>query len=244
MTLADAVKLVNLRGKLMQSAVPQGEVQWHSNFKAWQMIKLLHFANKQVLVQQVQLKRRTIILKVRLLLRVQQRLYKPWCSRSKAHNGKAIALPVSVPSLFFNETCCWTIRTGFGTNCHWATPYSCNTKCKCSGSNWCCSCALSCYWCISLCTMDEDHAISTRSKRGYIVECGPGTVLSNLAKLFVYQILKKHLRLTKVKVALKMPKCCFSGRRKSVWHKNKSCISYRRKSWYWCCDCNNWTAFL
>lgn len=53
----------------------------------------------------------------------------------------------------------------------------------------------------------------------YIVECGPGTVLSNLAKRLP-NIEKLFLLIVRAK--WKMPKCCFSGRR-------KNCMTQERK---------------
>ena len=95
MTLADAVKLVNLRGKLMQSAVPQGEGA---------MAAILGLADEKVieLCQKASVTGQGSVRQpITMLSQVgagSAALVQQVMAEAKEQSGKAIALPVSVPS--------------------------------------------------------------------------------------------------------------------------------------------------
>ncbi len=97
MSLGDAVKLVNLRGKLMQSAVPQGQGA---------MAAILGLADEKVieLCEQVNNQGRGSVeaanynAQGQVVIAGDKILVEAVMAAAKEQSGKAIALPVSVPS--------------------------------------------------------------------------------------------------------------------------------------------------
>lgn len=97
MSLGDAVKLVNLRGKLMQSAVPQGQGA---------MAAILGLADEKVieLCEQVNNEGRGSVeaanynAQGQVVIAGDKILVEAVMAAAKEQSGKAIALPVSVPS--------------------------------------------------------------------------------------------------------------------------------------------------
>ena len=97
LSLGDAVKLVNLRGKLMQDAVPQGQ-------GAMSAILGLDDAKVLELCEQVNLQGRGSVeaanynAKGKVVIAGDKTLVEAVMELAKENGGKAIALPVSVPS--------------------------------------------------------------------------------------------------------------------------------------------------
>ena len=97
LSLGDAVKLVNLRGKLMQDAVPQGQ-------GAMSAILGLDDAKVLELCEQVNLQGRGSVeaanynAKGQVVIAGDKTLVEAVMELAKENGGKAIALPVSVPS--------------------------------------------------------------------------------------------------------------------------------------------------
>ncbi len=97
MTLADAVKLVHLRGKLMQSAVPQGEGA---------MAAILGLADEKVIelcqnasaTGQGSVDAANYNAQGQVVIAGTTALVQQVMAEAKEQSGKAIALPVSVPS--------------------------------------------------------------------------------------------------------------------------------------------------
>ena len=97
MTLADAVKLVHLRGKLMQSAVPQGQGAMAAilGLDDAKVLELCEQANVlgggSVEAANYNAQGQVVVAGAKLLVEAVM-------SAAKENGGKAIALPVSVPS--------------------------------------------------------------------------------------------------------------------------------------------------
>ena len=183
MTLADAVKLVNLRGKLMQSAVPQGEGA---------MAAILGLADDQVvaLCQQASagatgsVEAANYNSQGQVVIAGTTALVQAVMAEAKAQNGKAIALPVSVPShcslmkpaaeqfaQALEQTAIELPRIPViqNVNAQAATDVAAVRQALTA------QLYQSVQWTKTMQYL-QDQGI------GYIVECGPGTVLSNLAK--------------------------------------------------------------
>ncbi|OTG83891.1 ACP S-malonyltransferase [Acinetobacter sp. ANC 4648] len=97
MTLADAVKLVNLRGKLMQSAVPQGEGAMAAilGLDDAKVIELCQIASQS---GQGSVDAANYNAQGQVVIAGSTALVQEVMAQAKEYSGKAIALPVSVPS--------------------------------------------------------------------------------------------------------------------------------------------------
>ncbi|ESK37664.1 ACP S-malonyltransferase [Acinetobacter nectaris] len=183
LTLTDAVKLVNLRGQLMQHAVPQG---------AGAMAAILGLADENVLelCQQASLTGEGSVeaanfnTKGQIVIAGTTNLVEQVMATVKAQSGKAIALPVSVPSH------CSLMKSAaekFAEALEQTAielpivPVIQNVNAKAAQSVAELRQALteqlykSVQW-TSTIQLLQDQGID------YIVECGPGNVLSNMAK--------------------------------------------------------------
>ena len=185
MTLADAVKLVNLRGKLMQSAVPQG---------TGAMAAILGLADEKVieLCQKVNasaagqgsVEAANYNAQGQVVIAGSAALVQEVMAEAKEQSGKAIALPVSVPSHCtlmkpaaekFAEALEQTaielprIPVIQNVNAEIATDVAQLRQALTA------QLYQSVQWTRSMQYL-QDQGIQ------YVVECGPGTVLSNLAK--------------------------------------------------------------
>lgn len=183
MTLADAVRLVNLRGKLMQSAVPQG---------SGAMAAILGLADEQVIelcqnatatglgsVQAANYNAQGQVVIAGTTALVQQVM-----AAAKEQSGKAIALPVSVPSHCalmqpaaeqfaeaLQKTTIELPRLALIQNVNAAIA----SDVKALHQALTAQLYQPVQWTRSMQYL-QDQGIQ------YVVECGPGTVLSNLAK--------------------------------------------------------------
>ena len=185
MTLADAVKLVHLRGKLMQSAVPQG---------TGAMAEILGLADEKVieLCQKVNasaagqgsVEAANYNAQGQVVIAGSTALVQQVMAEAKEQSGKAIALPVSVPSHCtlmkpaaekFAEALEQTaielprIPVIQNVNAEIATDVAQLRQALTA------QLYQSVQWTRSMQYL-QDQGIQ------YVVECGPGTVLSNLAK--------------------------------------------------------------
>ena len=185
MTLAHAVKLVHLRGKLMQSAVPQG---------TGAMAAILGLADEKVieLCQKVNasaagqgsVEAANYNAQGQVVIAVCTALVQQVMAEAKEQSGKAIALPVSVPSHCtlmkpaaekFAEALEQTaielprIPVIQNVNAEIATDVAQLRQALTA------QLYQSVQWTRSMQYL-QDQGIQ------YVVECGPGTVLSNLAK--------------------------------------------------------------
>ena len=185
MTLADAVKLVHLRGKLMQSAVPQG---------TGAMAAILGLADEKVieLCQKVNasaagqgsVEAANYNAQGQVVIAGSTALVQQVMAEAKEQSGKAIALPVSVPSHCtlmkpaaekFAEALEQTaielprIPVIQNVNAEIATDVAQLRQALTA------QLYQSVQWTRSMQYL-QDQGIQ------YVVECGPGTVLSNLAK--------------------------------------------------------------
>ncbi|MCF8998848.1 ACP S-malonyltransferase [Acinetobacter nectaris] len=183
LTLTDAVKLVNLRGQLMQHAVPQG---------AGAMAAILGLSDENVLelCQQASLTEEGSVeaanfnTKGQVVIAGTTNLVEQVMATVKAQSGKAIALPVSVPSH------CSLMKPAaekFAEALEQTAielpivPVIQNVNAKAAQSVAELRQALteqlykSVQW-TSTIQLLQDQGID------YIVECGPGNVLSNMAK--------------------------------------------------------------
>ena len=185
MSLADAVKLVNLRGKLMQSAVPQG---------TGAMAAILGLADEKVieLCQKVNasaagqgsVEAANYNAQGQVVIAGSTALVQQVMAEAKEQSGKAIALPVSVPSHCtlmkpaaekFAEALEQTaielprIPVIQNVNAEIATDVAQLRQALTA------QLYQSVQWTRTMQYL-QDQGIQ------YVVECGPGTVLSNLAK--------------------------------------------------------------
>ena len=185
MTLADAVKLVHLRGKLMQSAVPQG---------TGAMAAILGLADEKVIelcqkvnasaVGQGSVEAANYNAQGQVVIAGSTALVQQVMAEAKEQSGKAIALPVSVPSHCtlmkpaaekFAEALEQTaielprIPVIQNVNAEIATDVAQLRQALTA------QLYQSVQWTRSMQYL-QDQGIQ------YVVECGPGTVLSNLAK--------------------------------------------------------------
>ena len=185
MTLADAVKLVNLRGKLMQSAVPQGEGAMAAilGLTDDKVIELCQKANASA-VGQGSVEAANYNAQGQVVIAGSTALVQEVMAEAKEQSGKAIALPVSVPSHCtlmkpaaekFAEALEQTaielprIPVIQNVNAEIATDVAQLRQALTA------QLYQSVQWTRSMQYL-QDQGIQ------YVVECGPGTVLSNLAK--------------------------------------------------------------
>ena len=185
MTLADAVKLVNLRGKLMQSAVPQGEGAMAAilGLTDDEVIELCQKANASA-VGQGSVDAANYNAQGQVVIAGSTALVQQVMAEAKEQSGKAIALPVSVPSHCtlmkpaaekFAEALEQTaielprIPVIQNVNAEIATDVAQLRQALTA------QLYQSVQWTRSMQYL-QDQGIQ------YVVECGPGTVLSNLAK--------------------------------------------------------------
>ena len=185
MTLADAVKLVNLRGKLMQSAVPQGEGAMAAilGLTDDKVIELCQKANASA-VGQGSVEAANYNAQGQVVIAGSTALVQQVMAEAKEQSGKAIALPVSVPSHCtlmkpaaekFAEALEQTaielprIPVIQNVNAEIATDVAQLRQALTA------QLYQSVQWTRSMQYL-QDQGIQ------YVVECGPGTVLSNLAK--------------------------------------------------------------
>ena len=185
MTLADAVKLVNLRGKLMQSAVPQGEGAMAAilGLTDDKVIELCQKANASA-VGQGSVDAANYNAQGQVVIAGSTALVQQVMAEAKEQSGKAIALPVSVPSHCtlmkpaaekFAEALEQTaielprIPVIQNVNAEIATDVAQLRQALTA------QLYQSVQWTRSMQYL-QDQGIQ------YVVECGPGTVLSNLAK--------------------------------------------------------------
>ena len=185
MTLADAVKLVNLRGKLMQSAVPQGTGAMAAilGLTDDKVIELCQKANASA-VGQGSVEAANYNAQGQVVIAGSTALVQQVMAEAKEQSGKAIALPVSVPSHCtlmkpaaekFAEALEQTaielprIPVIQNVNAEIATDVAQLRQALTA------QLYQSVQWTRSMQYL-QDQGIQ------YVVECGPGTVLSNLAK--------------------------------------------------------------
>ena len=185
MTLIDAVKLVNLRGKLMQSAVPQGEGAMAAilGLTDDKVIELCQKANASA-VGQGSVEAANYNAQGQVVIAGSTALVQQVMAEAKEQSGKAIALPVSVPSHCnlmkpaaekFAEALEQTaielprIAVIQNVNAEIATDVAQLRQALTA------QLYQSVQWTRSMQYL-QDQGIQ------YVVECGPGTVLSNLAK--------------------------------------------------------------
>ena len=185
MTLADAVKLVNLRGKLMQSAVPQGEGAMAAilGLTDDKVIELCQKANASA-VGQGSVDAANYNAQGQVVIAGSAALVQEVMAEAKEQSGKALALPVSVPSHCtlmkpaaekFAEALEQTaielprIPVIQNVNAEIATDVAQLRQALTA------QLYQSVQWTRSMQYL-QDQGIQ------YVVECGPGTVLSNLAK--------------------------------------------------------------
>ncbi|ENU25946.1 ACP S-malonyltransferase [Acinetobacter modestus] len=185
MTLADAVKLVHLRGKLMQSAVPQG---------TGAMAAILGLADEKVieLCQKVNataagqgsVEAANYNAQGQVVIAGSTALVQQVMAEAKEQSGKAIALPVSVPS---HCTLMKTAAEKFAEALEQTAielPYlpviqNVNAEIATDVAQLRQALTAQLYQSVQWTrTMQylQDEGVQ------YVVECGPGTVLSNLAK--------------------------------------------------------------
>ena len=185
MTLADAVKLVNLRGKLMQSAVPQGTGAMAAilGLTDDKVIELCQKANASA-VGQGSVDAANYNAQGQVVIAGSTALVQQVMAEAKEQSGKAIALPVSVPSHCtlmkpaaekFAEALEQTaielprIPVIQNVNAEIATDVAQLRQALTA------QLYQSVQWTRSMQYL-QDEGVQ------YVVECGPGTVLSNLAK--------------------------------------------------------------
>ena len=185
MTLADAVKLVHLRGKLMQSAVPQGTGAMAAilGLADEKVIELCQKANASA-AGQGSVEAANYNAQGQVVIAGSTALVQQVMAEAKEQSGKAIALPVSVPSHCtlmkpaaekFAEALEQTaielprIPVIQNVNAEIATDVAQLRQALTA------QLYQSVQWTRSMQYL-QDQGIQ------YVVECGPGTVLSNLAK--------------------------------------------------------------
>ena len=185
MTLADAVKLVHLRGKLMQSAVPQGTGAMAAilGLADDKVIELCQKANASA-VGQGSVEAANYNAQGQVVIAGSTALVQQVMAEAKEQSGKAIALPVSVPSHCtlmkpaaekfaeaLEQTAIELPRLPViqNVNAEIATDVA-HLRQALTAQLY-----QSVQWTRTMQYL-QDEGVQ------YVVECGPGTVLSNLAK--------------------------------------------------------------
>ncbi len=190
MTLTDAVKLVHLRGKLMQSAVPQGEgamaaILGLSDDQVIELCKKVS-ASGQGSVDAANYNAQGQVVIAGTTALVQQVM-----AEAKEQSGKAIALPVSVPSH------CTLMKPAAEKFAEALEQTAIELPCLPVIQNVNAEIATDVAQLRQALTAQLYQSVQwTRTMQylqdqgiQYVVECGPGTVLSNLAK----RLLAKHV---------------------------------------------------
>ena len=185
MTLADAVKLVNLRGKLMQSAVPQGEGAMAAilGLTDDKVIELCQKANASA-VGQGSVDAANYNAQGQVVIAGSTALVQQVMAEAKEQSGKAIALPVSVPSHCSlmkpaAEQFAEALEQTAIELPHLPVIQNVNAEIATDVAQLRQALTAQLYQSVQWTrTMQylQDQGIQ------YVVECGPGTVLSNLAK--------------------------------------------------------------
>ena len=183
MTLADAVKLVHLRGKLMQSAVPQGEGAMAA-ILGLSDEKVVELCQQASATGQGSVEAANYNAQGQVVIAGSAALVQQVMAEAKQQSGKAIALPVSVPSHCslmkpaaekFAEA---LEQTAIELPC---LPVIQNVNAEIAtdvaqlGQALTAQLYQSVQWTRTMQYL-QDQGVQ------YVVECGPGTVLSNLAK--------------------------------------------------------------
>ena len=185
MTLADAVKLVHLRGKLMQSAVPQGTGAMAAilGLADEKVIELCQKANASA-VGQGSVDAANYNAQGQVVIAGSAALVQQVMAEAKEQSGKAIALPVSVPS---HCTLMKPAAEKFAEALeqtaielpHLPVIQNVNAEIATDVAQLRQALTAQLYQSVQWTrTMQylQDEGVQ------YVVECGPGTVLSNLAK--------------------------------------------------------------
>ena len=185
MTLADAVKLVHLRGKLMQSAVPQGTGAMAAilGLTDDKVIELCQKANASA-VGQGSVEAANYNAQGQVVIAGSTALVQQVMAEAKEQSGKAIALPVSVPS---HCTLMKPAAEKFAEALeqtaielpHLPVIQNVNAEIATDVAQLRQALTAQLYQSVQWTrTMQylQDEGVQ------YVVECGPGTVLSNLAK--------------------------------------------------------------
>ena len=185
MTLADAVKLVNLRGKLMQSAVPQGEGAMAAilGLTDDKVIELCQKANASA-VGQGSVEAANYNAQGQVVIAGSTALVQQVMAEAKEQSGKAIALPVSVPSHCSlmkpaAEQFAEALEQTAIELPHLPVIQNVNAEIATDVAQLRQALTAQLYQSVQWTrTMQylQDEGVQ------YVVECGPGTVLSNLAK--------------------------------------------------------------
>ena len=185
MTLADAVKLVNLRGKLMQSAVPQGEGAMAAilGLTDDKVIELCQKANASA-VGQGSVDAANYNAQGQVVIAGSAALVQEVMAEAKEQSGKAIALPVSVPSHCSlmkpaAEQFAEALEQTAIELPHLPVIQNVNAEIATDVAQLRQALTAQLYQSVQWTrTMQylQDEGVQ------YVVECGPGTVLSNLAK--------------------------------------------------------------
>ena len=185
MTLADAVKLVHLRGKLMQSAVPQGTGTMAAilGLADEKVIELCQKANASA-AGQGSVEAANYNAQGQVVIAGSTALVQQVMAEAKEQSGKAIALPVSVPS---HCTLMKPAAEKFAEALeqtaielpHLPVIQNVNAEIATDVAQLRQALTAQLYQSVQWTrTMQylQDEGVQ------YVVECGPGTVLSNLAK--------------------------------------------------------------
>ncbi|PRD23385.1 UNVERIFIED_CONTAM: fabD [Trichonephila clavipes] len=183
MTLADAVKLVNLRGKLMQSAVPKGEGAMAAILGLADE-KVIELCQKASATGQGSVEAANYNAQGQVVIAGSAALVQQVMAEAKEQSGKAIALPVSVPS---HCTLMKPAAEKFAEALeqtaielpHLPVIQNVNAEIATDVAQLRQALTAQLYESVQWTkTMQylQDQGIQ------YVVECGPGTVLSNLAK--------------------------------------------------------------
>jgi [acyl-carrier-protein] S-malonyltransferase len=238
MTLADAVKLVHLRGKLMQSAVPQG---------TGAMAAILGLADEKVieLCQKVNataagqgsVEAANYNAQGQVVIAGSTALVQQVMAEAKEQSGKAIALPVSVPS---HCTLMKPAAEKFAEALeqtaielpHLPVIQNVNAEIATDVAQLRQALTAQLYQSVQWTrTMQylQDEGVQ------YVVECGPGTVLSNLAKRLP-NIEKAFAIDSKARMEDAL-NAVLVAEGKLHDTTTKSCVSDRSKPWYWRSNC-------
>ncbi|ENX34532.1 malonyl CoA-acyl carrier protein transacylase [Acinetobacter colistiniresistens] len=185
MTLADAVKLVHLRGKLMQSAVPQGTGAMAAilGLADEKVIELCQNANASA-AGQGSVEAANYNAQGQVVIAGSTALVQQVMAEAKEQSGKAIALPVSVPSH------CTLMKPAAEKFAEALEQTAIELPCLPVIQNVNAEIATDVAQLRQALTAQLYQSVQwTRTMQylqdqgiQYVVECGPGTVLSNLAK--------------------------------------------------------------